>query len=265
MPLLNDITLGRYKDRTTFIHALDPRTKGLCVLSFMGATFWIDKFPSLTGGLVIALGLVILAKVGLEDLLRNLKGFVWLFILTFALHLIFTTGEEKVILPIVKLPIDITGLEQGVFYCLRIALLLAFSYLFMATTAPLAIADGLEKFLRVFKKLGLPAHESAMMFALALRFVPTLLDEARRIRDAQLCRGARLEGNLFFKVKGFSSMLIPLFASALRRADNLALALEARGYRGGEGRSYYIELKFRAQDLIALLVTSILILGLIIS
>jgi len=134
----------------------------------------------------------------------------------------------------------------------------------MAVTSPLEIADGLERALKPLQKIGFPAQETAMVLSIALRFVPTLLDEARRIKDAQICRGARLDGGLIWKVKGFSAMLIPLFVSALRRADNLALALEARGYRSGEVRTSYVELKVKVKDLAAIIIVTLLIAGLII-
>ena len=262
MPLLDDITIGRYKARGSVIHKLDPRTKGLCTIIFMGAIFGIKGFIGLAGGIILAVGLTSLSKVGLSDFGRNLKAFVWLFVLTFALHLFFSPAGDKLSLPVIGLQLGREGLERGVFYSGRIALLLAFSYIFMATTSPLEIADGLERSLKPLKKVGFPAHEAAMVLSIALRFVPTLLDEAKRIRDAQLCRGAKLEGNILLKIKGFSAMLIPLFASALRRADTLALAMEARGYRGGEGRTSYIELRFKKVDFGAVVFTALIVCGL---
>ncbi len=256
MPLIDDITIGRYKARNSVIHRLDPRAKGLCVLILLVAVFWIDSGAGLGGGIGLALSLMALSGVGLTDFLRNLKAFFWLFLFTFVLHIVFTSSPESFELPFLRWRIGLSGVENGIFYSLRIGLLLAFSYIFMAVTSPLEIADGLEKSLRPLKRLGFPAHEAAMMLSIALRFVPTLLDEARRIRDAQLCRGARLQGSVGQRVKGFSSMLIPLFASALRRADNLALAMEARGYRGGEGRVSFVELRFGLSDLIGLIVTA---------
>lgn len=255
MPLLDDITIGRYQAKCSFVHSLDPRTKGICTILLMVAAFGISTFIGLGVGVLLTVLLVLMAKSGLKDLGRNFKAFIWLFALTFALHLIFSPPGEKVLIPGLGIEVGREGLNRGIFYSGRIALLLIYSYLFMAATAPMEIADGLEKSLKPLKKLGFPAHETALAISIALRFVPTLLDETKRIRDAQLCRGAKLEGNLPAKVKGFSAMLIPLFASALRRADVLALAMEARGYRGGGGRTSFIELKFRMRDLTALLFT----------
>ena len=214
-------------------------------------------------GLAAAFALALLARVGVGDFLRNLKVFAWLFILTIGIHLLFSPEASHYYrIPVIGLNISAPGLENGVFYSLRIALLLAFSYLLMAVTSPLEIADGIELALKPLKRIGIPSHEAAMVMSIALRFVPTLLDEARRIRDAQLCRGARLEGGILQRVKGFSAMLIPLFASALRRADNLALAMEARGYRGGENRTSYIELSFSLKDAAAVFITFITVIGL---
>jgi len=264
MALLNDITIGRYQPRDSLIHRLDPRTKGFCVLAFMAGSFAVDSFTGLIIFIVITLGIAALAKVNMRDFTRNLKVFIWLFALTFLLHLFFSPPGEVYILPYLGWRINLTGLENGFYYTLRIALLLAYSYLFMAVTSPLEIADGLERALKPLQKIGFPAQETAMVLSIALRFVPTLLDEARRIKDAQICRGARLDGGLIWKVKGFSAMLIPLFVSALRRADNLALALEARGYRSGEVRTSYVELKVKVKDLAAIIIVTLLIAGLII-
>jgi len=217
----------------------------------MSATFGVEGFWGLAGGILYAAVLIILSQIGLRDLSRNLKAFLWLFILTFALHLLFTPASEKITVLVIGLQVSRAGVENGFFYSLRIALLLAYSYWFMAVTSPLEIADGMERTLRPLKKIGFPAHETAMILSIALRFVPTLLDEARRVRDAQICRGARFDGNILQKAQSFSSMLIPLFASAIRRADHLALALEARGYRGGDGRTSYVELRFKWIDLAA--------------
>ena len=257
MPLLNDITIGRFKPRDSLVHRLDPRAKGLCALILLAATFWIEGGKGLAGGMVLAIVLVMISQIGFSDFLRNLKAFLWLFAFTFILHAVMTPAAEPIILPVIGLRISAAGLENGLFYSFRIALLLAYSYIFMAATSPLDIADGLESSFKPLKKIGFPGHEAAMMLSIALRFVPTLLDEARRIRDAQLCRGARLEGGLHHRVKGFSAMLIPLFASALRRADNLALAMEARGYRGGEMRTSYVRLAFKPADYAAVGITII--------
>ncbi|MBC8278199.1 MAG: energy-coupling factor transporter transmembrane protein EcfT [FCB group bacterium] len=264
MPLIDDITIGRYQARDSFIHRLDPRTKGFCVILFMTATFGVNGIWGLAGGIVTAALLVVFSKVGFRDFSRNIKAFVWLFVITFALHLFFSPSGEMIEIPFIGWEVSRTGLENGFFYSVRILLLLAFSYLFMAATSPLEIADGLEKTLKPLKKIGFPASEAALILSIALRFVPTLLDEARRIKDAQVCRGARLDGNIFLKIKVFSSMLIPLFASALRRADNLALAIEARGYTGGDGRTSFVELRFKTTDLVALLLTVITITSLVI-
>ncbi len=213
------------------------------------------------GGIVVISLLLAVSKVSVRDFRRNLRAFTWLFVLTFGLHIFFGPGDESIRVPYIGWEVSQSGVYNGFYYSLRIFLLLAFSYIFMATTSPLEIADGIERTLRPLQKIGFPANETAMILSLALRFVPTLLDEARRIRDAQICRGARLDGNVLHKVKGFSAMLIPLFASALRRADNLALAIEARGYRGGKGRTSYFELRFKTADFEALSISALIVLA----
>jgi energy-coupling factor transport system permease protein len=244
---LNDISLGRYIERDSVVHKLDPRTKGLCAILGMIVAMKVSDSRGLAISLTLIILLLWISKLNLIDLLKNFKGFTILFFLTFILHLLFTPTAP---------------IATGLFYCGRIALLLSFSYLFMATTSPLEIADGLERTLKPLKNIRFPSHETAMVIAIALRFVPTILDEAKRIRDAQLCRGARLEGNIIAKINGFSAMLIPLFASAIRRADNLSIAMISRGYRGGEGRSSYIELRFQVNDFIAIVLTLFISVGL---
>ena len=256
MPIEN-VSIGKYRETGSIIHRLDPRTKGFCAVSLMAATFTVDNFTGLAAAVVLALALVITAKVGMVDFLGNLRAFTWLFVITIALHLFFGPKQgDFFTLPYVGWQINSTGATRGLFYSIRIVLLLAYSYVFMAVTSPLEIADGLERVLKPLKKVGFPAHETAMVLSIALRFVPTILDEAVRIKRAQLCRGARLEGNIIFKIKGFASMLIPLFTSAFHRADNLALAMEARGYRGGEGRTSFVELSFKFRDFVAIMATA---------
>lgn len=263
MPIIDDITIGRYQSRDSMIHALDPRTKGISTLLLMVSTFGISSFIGLGSGLLISLGLIALAKIESSDFRRNLRAFSWLFLFTFLLHLFFTPSDEKFLIPLINAGVSKEGMILGLYYCGRIGLLLSFSYIFMAVTSPMEITDGIERTLRPFKKIGLPVYDIALAISIALRFVPTLLDEARRIRDAQLCRGARLEGNVILKIQGFSAMLIPLFASALRRADALALALEARGYKNSEKRTSFIRLKFKRIDGWALLLMLILTITLI--
>jgi energy-coupling factor transport system permease protein len=250
--MLDDITLGRYQARNSIIHSLDPRTKGGGVLILMIAVFAVSTFWGLGLGLAISVIILILSRIGLSDMGRNFKAFLWLFILTFALHLLFDTSERKIFLPYIGMYIGIEAVFQGLFYCGRIALILILSYLFMATTAPMEIADGLERSMKPLRKFKLPTQEIALMISIAFRFVPTFIEEAQRIRDAQICRGARIEGHLLERIKSFSAMLIPLFASALRKAELLSLALEARGYRGGAGRSSFVQLRFRISDFGAL-------------
>ena len=202
----------------------------------------------------VSVVLALYAKIEASDFGRNIRAFVWLFLFTFLLHLVFTQSENKYIIPFLNIGVSKAGMMTGLYYCGRIGLLLSFSYLFMAVTSPMEITDGIERTIKPLRRIGVPVYDIALTISIALRFVPTLLDEARRIRDAQLCRGARLEGNVILKIQGFSAMLIPLFASALRRADALALTLEARGYRSTTERTSFIRLQFALNDYFALLV-----------
>jgi len=263
MSLLDDITIGKYQAHDSIIHLLDPRTKGFCTILLMVAGFFISSFVGITAAILICVILLIVARIKINDLVRNLRAFIWLFILTLILHIFIGEQGDSQKISFWGLAISTEGVLRGIFYSLRIGFLITLSYFIMAVTSPMEIADGLERTFRPLKKVGFPAQETSLSISIALRFVPTLLDEARRIRDAQLCRGAPLEGNISSRIKGFVSMLIPLFTSALRRADMLALALESRGFNANSDRTSYIELKFAKRDFYALVTSGLLFILLI--
>jgi len=264
MSLLDDITIGSYQAGDSMIHLLDPRTKGFSVILLMTAGFFVSSFMGILCAILVCMFLLFIAKIRFLDLFKNLRGFMWLFILTLLLHMFVGSQIDSQKISLWGLTISVEGVIRGIFYSLRIGFLIALSYFIMAVTSPMEIADGLERILRPLKKLGFPAQETSLAISIALRFVPTLLDEARRIRDAQLCRGAPLEGNIFVRIRGFVSMLVPLFTSALRRADLLALALESRGFNTNPDRKSYIELKFAQRDIYALSVSVLFAVFLII-
>ncbi len=251
--MLSDITLGQYYPGSSCIHRLDPRTKILAVLCYMVMVFLADAPVSY--GILIAFLVVgaALAKLPPGLLLRSIKPLWIIIVLTLGIHIFADPGEvlwQWKIFSITK-----EGIIMGVKMSLRLILLLLVSSLMTFTTSPIVLTDGIESLLRPFKIIGVPAHELAMMMTIALRFIPTLLEETDRIMKAQQSRGADFStGNIVKRAKSMLPILIPLFISSFRRADELALAMEARCYRGGEGRTRMHELLFHKTDAAAAVV-----------
>jgi energy-coupling factor transport system permease protein len=189
-------------------------------------------------------------------LLRNLRPFLWLFAFTLALHALVTPGTYLWAAPRFGLHVSREGLGSGAFFTARLAAVITTASLFTLTTAPLELTGGLERLLGPFRRIGLPAHELAMMISIALRFIPVLVEEAERLRKAQLARGADFGGGPIRRARQLVPLLVPLFVSSFERADRLALAMESRGYRGGEGRTSYHELRLHGRDLVAALVAA---------
>lgn len=229
--------IGQYVPGDSLVHRLDPRSKLIAVFIFIIVIFLADSFASY--GIVTAFvaAAVLLSRVPLSFVLRGMK-FIFLFvIITFLLHL-FLTKEGEVIYQIGSWKIYSEGLIQGAFISLRLLYLVIFTSLLTLTTTPIEITDGLESLLNPLKRLRVPVHEFALMMSIALRFIPTLLEEAEKIMKAQSARGVDFSSGPFKKrLKAIVPLLIPLFASSFKRAEDLALAMEARGYRGGEGRT----------------------------
>lgn len=246
--MLSDITLGQYFPGNSFIHRLDPRTKILATLIYIIAIFFADSFLSyaiLTG---FALAVILISRLPLLMVLKSLKPIMIIVVLTLGIHM-FTAPGETVLFTWKFLSVTQEGLELGVKMSLRLMLLLLFSSVLTFTTSPIVLTDGIESLLRPFKKIGVPAHELAMMMTIALRFIPTLLEETDRIMKAQTARGADFSsGNLLQRAKNMLPLLVPLFISAFRRADELAVAMESRCYRGGEGRTRMHELLYKGID-----------------
>mgnify|MGYP000028551242 FL=1 len=248
--MLSDITLGQYYPGSSCIHRLDPRTKILAVLCYMVMVFLADV--PISYGILIAFLVVgaALAKLPPGLLLRSIKPLWIIIVLTLGIHIFADPGEvlwQWKVFSITK-----EGIIMGVKMSLRLILLLLVSSLMTFTTSPIVLTDGIESLLRPFKIIGVPAHELAMMMTIALRFIPTLLEETDRIMKAQQSRGADFStGNIVKRAKSMLPILIPLFISSFRRADELALAMEARCYRGGEGRTRMHELLFHKTDVLA--------------
>ena len=251
--MLTDITLGQYYPGNSCIHRLDPRTKILAVLFYMVMVFLAEtplSYGVLIGFLVVG---AVLAKLPPGLLLRSIKPLWVIILLTMVIH--FVTDPGEILWQWKFIHITKEGIVLGVKMSLRLVLLLLVSSLMTFTTSPIVLTDGIESLLRPFKKVGVPAHELAMMMTIALRFIPTLLEETDRIMKAQMSRGADFtSGNIMKRARNMLPILIPLFISSFRRADELALAMEARCYRGGEGRTRMHELAYGKNDAVAALV-----------
>lgn len=257
-----NITLGQYIPGETVIHRLDPRTKLGAMFMVIIGLFMID---SPWGYLCVAglLWLVIaLARIPLTRILRGLKPVLFIMIFTFVLHVFFSQGT--VLWQVGPLQVTEEGLIRGVQMGMRLILLVVSASLLTLTTSPLVLTDGIEALLAPAQRISVPAHELAMMMTIALRFIPTLMEEAEKIMKAQTARGASFtEGNLLQRAKSLLPILIPLFVSAFRRAEDLAVAMEARGYVGGEGRSKFKPLVFKPEDWLTLGLTTV-VLGIIV-
>ena len=263
-----DITLGQYLPGKSVVHRLDPRTKILLMLFYIVMIFLITD-RGIRGLMLFAIPAALLAfmflmaRVPASYLISSLKPVRWLLVFMFVINVFFTKGET-VLFGFWKIVITKEALLQALFITLRLVLLIAGASMLTLTTSPIALTDGLEKLLSPLKRIHFPAHELAMMMTIALRFIPTLLEETDRIRKAQTARGADFEtGGLIERAKSMIPILVPLFVSAFRRADELAMAMESRCYHGGEGRTRMRELRYTRRDLAAfvlfLFVTALLI------
>ena len=251
--MLKNITLGQYFPGDSFIHRLDPRTKLLATVALIAIVFVAQGF---SGFLLIAAFVVACAAstgIHLKFLVRGLKPIMFIIIFTFVLNLFFQTeGRELVHWGFIR--ITDQGLRMASFMAMRLILLVVSSQLLTLTTSPIALTDGMERLFNPLKKIKVPVHEMSMMMSMALRFIPTLIEETDKIMSAQKARGADFEtGNLFQRAKALLPLLVPLFVSAFRRADDLAIAMESRCYHGGEGRTRMKQLKWHTRDTIAML------------
>lgn len=248
--MLRDITLGQYYQTDSVIHRLDPRVKLVATLLFIVSLFIVDNF---IGYLIAGLFLVLVIKlsgVPFKFMMRGMKAIMFLLILAVVFNLFLTPGEA--VFSFWKLTITKEGIRIAVMMAVRLTFLIIGSSLMTLTTTPNNLTDGLERLLSPLKKIRVPVHEISMMMSIALRFIPILLDETDKIMKAQIARGADFEsGNLIKKAKSLVPLLVPLFISAFRRANDLAMAMEARCYRGGENRTKMKPLIYRRQDRLA--------------
>ncbi len=249
--MLKNITLGQYFPGESFIHRLDPRTKLLATIALIAIVFVSQGF---SGFLLIAAFVLISAAttgIHLKFLIRGLKPLMFIILFTFVLNLFFQTGGNELV-HVGFLRITDSGLRMASFMALRLILLVISSQLLTLTTSPISLTDGLESLFRPLQAIHFPAHEIAMMMSIALRFIPTLMDEADKIMKAQKARGANFEtGSIVARAKAMVPLLVPLFVGAFRRAEELALAMDARCYRGGAGRTRMKQLKYGKNDLLA--------------
>ena len=251
--MLKDITLGQYFPGDTLAHRLDPRTKLLATVLYIIAIF-LAKGPIAYGVLILTLIVSVrISKVGAKALFRGLKPVLFIIAFTAVLNLFYTPGT--VIAQFWIFHVTREGVITAIAMMLRISLLIMGTFLLTYTTSPIDLTDGIERLLSPLAKLKVPVHTFAMMMSLALRFIPILVEETDKIMKAQMARGANFEeGNVIQRAKAMIPLLVPLFVSAFRRANDLALAMEARCYRGGEGRTKMKPLRYQSMDRTAYLV-----------
>lgn len=251
--MLKDITLGQYYPGDTVVHRLDPRTKILLTVVYIAALFTAKWYVSYVLVLAALCACMFAARINPKAALRGLKPVVLIVIVTGVLNLFYSGGE-----PIVKFwvfSISREGIRRAIFMVARIIMLITGTFMLTYTTSPMALTDGLERLLSPLKKLKVPVHELSMMMSIALRFIPTLIEETDKIVSAQKARGANFEtGKLTERAKALLPLLVPLFVSSFRRADELATAMECRCYHGGEGRTRMKELVWHGRDTAAMLI-----------
>ncbi|NLX61413.1 MAG: energy-coupling factor transporter transmembrane protein EcfT [Tissierellia bacterium] len=249
--MIKNITIGQYFPTNSVIHRLDPRIKIIITFMFIVSLFFVTSFYPYFLILAFIALTIKLSRVPFKFVLKGLKPLLLIITITFLINIFMTKGE--VVLSIGPLNITKEGIRQAVFMALRLIFLVMGTSLLTLTTSPISLTDGIEKLLSPLKRIGVPAHEIAMMMTIALRFIPTLLEETDKIMKAQMARGADFEsGNIINRAKNLVPLLVPLFINAFRRADELAIAMEARCYRGGENRTRMKELKLNRNDIIAI-------------
>ena len=259
--MLKDITLGQYFPGNSFVHRLDPRTKLLVLVAYIVALFMAVSWASYGLCLVFLVTSIAISGIPVKSFLRGMKPLMFILIFTAILNIFFTEGET-VLVAFWGITITLEGLIRAFFMLLRILMLVTGTFLLTYTTSPISLTDGLESLLSPLKRIKLPVHELSMMMCIALRFIPTLIEETDKIMSAQKARGADFEsGNLLQRVKALIPILVPLFISAFRRADELATAMECRCYQGGDGRTKMKLLRYHLQDVKAFAIGAVMIAG----
>ncbi len=253
--MIRDITIGQYYPANSKLHRLDPRVKIVCTLIYLVSLFLFNELWVYLIATAFLAAVIKVSKVPFKFIVKGLKPIIMLLMITVLFNLFLTrTGNVVVSFWIIKLT-DV-GIRTAVFMAVRLIYLILGSSIMTFTTTPNALTDGIEKLLWPLQKIHVPVHEIAMMMSIALRFIPILLEETDKIMKAQIARGADLEsGNIIQKAKAMIPILVPLFVSAFRRANDLAMAMEARCYRGGEGRTKMKPLNYKTNDYIAYAIT----------
>lgn len=248
--MIKDITIGQYYQADSVIHRLDPRVKITGTLVYMISLFIFNNIYCYALAFVFLAVVILLTKVPVGFMLRGMRAIIILMLITVVCNLFFTPGE--VLWKFLFLSITKEGIRSAVFMMIRLSLLIVSASIMTLTTTPNQLTDGLEKMFRPLKVFKVPVHEMAMMISIALRFIPILMEETDKIMKAQTARGARFDSkNLIERVKSLVPLLVPLFVSAFRRASDLAMAMEARCYRGGDNRTKMKPLVYKARDYIS--------------
>lgn len=251
--MIRDITLGQYYPCESSIHKLDPRTKIIATIVYIIAIFAVNTFVGIGFAALFLVAITLISRVPAKFIARGIKPIVIILIFTFILNIFMLKGGD-VLVSIGSLSITTGGLQRAFLLAFRLILIIWCSSLLTLTTKPITLTDGLETMLRPLQRIGVPAHDLAMMMTIALRFIPTLIEETDKIMKAQMARGADFEtGNILQRARRLIPILVPLFISALRIAQDLAMAMEARCYRGGDGRTKMHAMKFAGRDLAAAL------------
>ena len=247
--MLKDITLGQYFPGNSVIHHLDPRTKLIMLVVYIVALFLATSWVSYALMAAFLLIVIKISTIPPKSIVKGMKPLVLILVFTGVLNIFFTAGEGKPLVDFWIFTIYTEGIVRAFFMVIRILMLIAGTFLLTYTTSPLSLTDGLESLMGPLKKIGVPVHELSMMMCIALRFIPTLIEETDKIMCAQKARGADFEsGSLMDKAKALIPILVPLFISAFRRADELATAMECRCYQGGDGRTKMKLLRYRRWD-----------------
>ncbi len=263
--MLKDITLGQYYPTKSAIHSLDARTKLFATIIFMISIFVVNQFWPYLIILLSIISITKISKIPVNYVIKGVRPLRWIIAFTFVINMFFIHGDN-IIWSFGFLNISDLGLRTAIFMALRLIFLVLGTSILTLTTSPIALTDGIENSCAPLKKFGFPAHELAMMMTIALRFIPTLLDETDKIMKAQMSRGADFESkNIVNRAKNMVPLLIPLFVSAFRRAEELSIAMEARCYRGGDNRTKMKQSIYTKQDYLAYLMTILFLLLIILS
>ncbi len=247
--MLKDITLGQYFPGNSVIHRLDPRTKLIMLVVYIVALFMAAGWVSYALMAAFLVAVIKISTIPPKSIVRGMKPLVMILVFTSVLNIFFTAGEGEPLIDFWIITIYAEGLERAFFMVVRILMLISGTFLLTYTTSPISLTDGLEALMSPLKVIKVPVHELSMMMCIALRFIPTLIEETDKIMSAQKARGADFEsGSLMDKAKALVPILVPLFISAFRRADELATAMECRCYQGGEGRTKMKLLRYARRD-----------------